>query len=240
MEAGRTTAMFASAWSWWRGRRRASKEALAPITADIATAIQMHEDDWGMKGLYPMAAKEELSAQLADAFGGGRENLHPSGIGWTRHYVVQTPSTTYVDAGLRLADAAAALARIMPRVRSLYIGIPQEGGRPEHDAAGHYDDDAWCFGYGSDCYIGLEVAGEHVRHIWFDLTRNAPDEVTALRTAMLAINRLMPSAIVDLRMAAMAPIDDRDLFDRYFARHAAEISAWEAWRRRATVEDGNG
>jgi len=45
------------------------------------------------------------------------QNRDPSGFGWTAAHVVEPPSTTYVEAGLLIADAAASLGPIMPCVR---------------------------------------------------------------------------------------------------------------------------
>jgi len=98
-------------------------------------------------------------------------------------------------------------------------------GQAGRDPLGSYEDDAWCFGFGPHCYLKLDVEGEHVRHIWFDLTSDAADHASALRRAMEAIDRLVPSFIADYHMDAEVPLGDADLLERHFAHRKAEIEA---------------
>lgn len=57
----------------------------------------------------------------------------------------------------------------MPRVRHFYATTLSMIGGGERDHLGSCDHDAWRFGFGRDYYMKLEVKGEHVESIWFDL-----------------------------------------------------------------------
>jgi hypothetical protein len=60
----------------------------------------------------------------------------------------------------------------------------------------------------------LEVKGEHVEFIWFDLRSGAADDAAALRRAIEAIDRLVPSLIADYFVDAEVPVADVELLDR--------------------------
>jgi hypothetical protein len=185
--------------------------------ANAESVIHIHEDDWGMRNLYPLVTQAEVSADMDAAIAAGRKNRDPSGFGWSDVHVIKPPSTSYIEAGLLLSDGAAALAPIMPRVRHFYASILSMIGRGERDPLGSYDDDAWCFGFSRQCYVKLDVKGEYVERIWFDLRSDAPEHAIALRGAMEAIDRLVPSLVADYFMEAAAPVADAELLDRYFA-----------------------
>jgi hypothetical protein len=53
--------------------------------------------------------------------------------------------------------------------------------------------------------------------IWCDLSSDEPDDTAALRRAIEAIDRLVPSLIADYFMDAEVPVADVTLLDRYFA-----------------------
>jgi hypothetical protein len=202
-----------SAMRTWLFRRR---KAAAPV--DLTGAIHIHEDDWGMRNLYPLAAQPEALADLQDATVAGEKNRDPSGLGWTDVHVIKPPSTTYAAAGLLLSEAAAAVEPIMPRVQRFYAGTFASIGSKERDPLGSYEEDAWCFGFDEGCYLKLEPASDHVERIWFDLWRVPRGQKAALRRAIEAIDRLVPSMIVDYRLDMAVPVGDAGQLDRYFAR----------------------
>jgi len=131
--------------------------------------------------------------------------------------VIKPPSKTYVDAGLLLSDAAAALQGIMPRVRRFYAGTFASIGRERRDPFGSYEEDAWCFGFDEGCYLKLEPNGDHVERIWFNLGHAPPEHAAALRRAIEAIERLAASIVVDYFLDAAVPVGDAGQLDRYFA-----------------------
>lgn len=201
------------------------------MVAEAERVIHIHEDDRRMRNLYPLVTQAEVSADMDAAAASGQQNRDPSGFGWTAVHLIKRPSTGYVEAGLLLSDAAATLEPIMPRVRHFYATAFSAIGRAERDPWGSYDDDAWCFGFGPHCYLKLDVKGEHVKSIWFDLTSDAPEDAAALRQAMEAIDRLVPSLIADYFMAAQVPVADVGLLDRYFAYCKANIEGAAQWLR---------
>jgi hypothetical protein len=191
-------------------------------SASDGPVIHIHEDDWGMRNLYPLAARAAVGADLDAAADSAERNRLPSGVGWEAVHIIEPPATSYVEAGLSIADAARVLEPIMPRVKHFYATVLSAIGRAERDPSGSYEDDAWCFGFGPHCYLKLDVEGEHVKRIWFDLTSDAPEHVSALRRSMEAIDRLAPSFIADYVMEAEVPVRDVGLLDHYFARHTAK------------------
>ena len=184
--------------------------------ANPERVIHIHEDDRAMRNLYPLVTQAEVSADVDAAVAAGQKNRDPLGFGWTDEHVIKPPSTSYIDAGLLLPDAAAALAPIMPRVRHFYASILSKIAKAERDPLGLYDDDAWCFGFSSQCYVKLDAKGDHVERIWFDLRSDPTEHTIALRGAIEAIDRLVPSLVADYFMEVTVPVGDAELLDRYF------------------------
>ncbi len=170
----------------------------------MVDAIRIHEDARELRNLYPLAASDEAAADLQASREASERNRAPSGVGWTDVHIIRFPSISYVDAGLRLAAAAAALAAIMPRLKVF--------NEPE----------AWCFGRGWECFIKLEPKGGLVERIWFDLKSNDWAHAAALRAAIEAIDALCPSVLVDYPWKVEGPVSDRAFLDAYFGAHAVD------------------
>jgi hypothetical protein len=49
--------------------------------ANAEMVIHIHEDNWGMRNLYPLVTQAEVSADLAAAITSGQQNRVPSGHG---------------------------------------------------------------------------------------------------------------------------------------------------------------
>jgi hypothetical protein len=186
------------------------------------SVIHVHEDDWEMRNLYPLACRAEVAADMDDATAASERNLHPTGLGWTGVHVIKPPSTSYVDVNLLLSDAAAALSLIMPRVKRFYATIGSAINQPKRDPLGSYEEDAWSFGFGPYCYIKLEPEGdEHVERIWFDLRPTAePEHIAGLKHALEAVDRLVPSLIADYFLDVVFPVGNAEQLDRYLAQLA--------------------
>jgi hypothetical protein len=73
------------------------------------------------------------------------------------------------------------------------------------------------------------VEGDLVKNIWFDLSSDAPGDVTALRRSLEAIDAMVPSFIGDYVMDAEVDVSDGASLDRYFADHKAEMAAIDQW-----------
>jgi hypothetical protein len=207
--------MWSAVRSWLR--RLGATKALAPSAENTEGLIHIHEDDWGMRNLYPLIARAEVSADIETAVAAAEKNRDPSGLGWTDMHVIKPPSGTYVEAGLLLSDAAGALEPFMPRVRRFYASTFASMGKATRDRLGSYEEDAWCFGFSRRCYVKLEPKAEHVERIWFDLGRDTPEHAGALRRALEAIDRLTPSLIADYFLDVVAPVSDAASMDRYFS-----------------------
>jgi len=177
--------------------------------------IHIHEDDWGMRNLYPAAAQREVDEDIEAAREASLKNRAPSGIGWTDVHIIEQPSTNYSQAGLRLTDAVTALGSILPRVKRFYATACGGFDLAKRDPWGSYDDDAWCFGH-QHCYIKLEVKDDLVTQIWFDLSSSKPGDADALRRAFAAIDRLVPSLVADYYLNSQGLVADREFLDAYF------------------------
>lgn len=185
----------------------------------MVEAIHIHEDDWGMRNLYPLAAADEAAAELR-ASQAAERNRAPSGFGWTDIHIIEAPSITYADRGLRLGDAAAALETLMPRVRLFNATIGAAFGSAERDPLGSYETEAWCFALDEDCFVKLEPRGELVESIWFDFRAYEARARATLRAAIELVNALEPSYIVDYWLSIAGPAE-ADFLDRYFAADAS-------------------
>jgi hypothetical protein len=73
--------------------------------------IHIHEDDWALRNLYPLATEEEVEREFDAADEAAERNAAPGG-GFTNMHVIEAPSITYLQTGLALADAAAALQAV--------------------------------------------------------------------------------------------------------------------------------
>lgn len=180
--------------------------------------IHVHEDDEGMRNLYPLAVRAEVEEDVAAAAAFADEHRAPSGVGWTDIYMVTPPTTGYAELGLTLADAERVLAPILPRVRRFNATIFSAMGSAERDPFGSYDEDAWCFGLGAHCYMKLDAKGALVSGIWFDLNTDDTDAICRLRKAIEAIDALAPSVIADYFLDFSGPISGDGVLDGYFAR----------------------
>lgn len=193
----------------------------------MVDVIHIHEDDCGMRNLYPLAALTEAEKDIAEAAAAAERNRCPSGLGYTDIYIATPPSTDYTDVGLSIVDVEQALTPIFPRVRFFNATILSAIGSDQLDPYGSYEEDAWCFGLGKRCYMKLETKGSMVSQIWFDLHTNDSDEIQQFRKAVEAINKLTPSIIVDYFLDFVGVVSNSNVLNGYLAaleerQHAAE------------------
>ena len=179
------------------------------------TAIHIHEDDWGMRNLYPVAAIFGARADVDRATEAGERNRAPDGIGWTDMHVIAPPKAGYADTGLDLAAVSAALGAILPRVRK-FTATATAGFDPNvRDPMGSYDEDAHCYGFDSACFIKVHPADALVRGIWFEARTSDAAQLASLRRAMLAIDALAESVIADYWMERVGRVRDAAFLERY-------------------------
>lgn len=187
------------------------------------TTIHIHEDDWGMRSLHPVAAWVEAVADLGIAIEAGQRNRAPDGIGWTDVHVIQEPQHNFSSTGVSLDELSGKLGPIMPRV-SRFVATALAGfdvARP--DPYGSYEDDAWCFGFDAHCFIKLEPRNGLVERIWFEARTADIDRLAALRQAIQAIDRVVESLIIDYWVDVAGRVRDDEFMSAYFDRlaHAA-------------------
>lgn len=174
--------------------------------------ISIHEDDEGMRNLYPMAARADADADMKASIEASIRNRAPDGVGWTDMHLIEHPKTTFADAGLSLAAAAAALEPLLPRVRTFVCG----GGDPARNPFAYRNDDAYCFGFDETCFIKLEAKTNLVEHIWYEARTEDAAHLSALRKALCAIDALSPALIADYWLDATGPVADTAFLDAYF------------------------
>lgn len=184
-------------------------------------AIHIHEDDWGMRSVIPLAALREASTDMVRSIEAAKRNHAPDGVGWTDVHVIAEPSTDFAATDLRLADASAALGSLMPRIRKFTATATAGFDTTKRDPWGSYEEDAHCYGFDATCYIKLEPEGDLVKTIWFECRTTEPERLSALRRALVAIDALVPSAIADYWLHGAGAIADPAFLDTYFQALAA-------------------
>lgn len=183
--------------------------------------IHIHEDDWGMRNLYPVAALAHAQNDVSAAVEAGQRNWSPSG-GWTDIHLIKAPDQTYADAGLTLAAAKAVLAPLMPRVKRFNATVMGGFEPGAHDTYGSYEEDAHCYGFGADCFVKLDCDGDVVKYIWFEARSEDAEHLAALRRALIAIDELTASAVTDYWLDVAGAVADSAFLDRYFQALAGE------------------
>jgi hypothetical protein len=173
--------------------------------------IAIHEDDEGMRNLYPMAARDDASGDMQASIDAGVRNRAPDGIGWTDVHLIKPPKITFADAGLTLAAATAALEPLMPRVRRFWSGLL---GRDDPLAANQAD--AYCFGFDAECFVKLQPTNAFVERIWYEARTADPAQLAILRSALIAIDALSPALIADYWLGAAGSVADSAFLDTYF------------------------
>ncbi|MBI5942422.1 MAG: hypothetical protein HY859_18595 [Caulobacterales bacterium] len=210
--------MFRKLLTFFRPTPPMPAPAPAPAPSDETPLIHIHEDDWGMRNLYPLAALSETSADVAAAKASGDANF--DGAGWTAMHMIEPPSASFSEAGLQASDVIAVLEPHLPKVSRFHATIMHYLGRDggERDPYGSYEDAAVCFGFDARCFIKVDTDGELVRAIWFQWEDGEDQRFDALRDALLAINDLTPCVVADYWCDASGALSDAGFADRYF-RH---------------------
>jgi hypothetical protein len=178
-------------------------------------SIHIHEDDWGMRSLHPVAAFFDVRADVARAGEAAARNAAPDGHGWTDIQIVGAPRVRYADAGLALVAVDAALAAVMPRVRR--FAATATAGFHGEDPLGAYETDAHAFGFDSSCFIKLEPDGPLVGSIWFEARTADAAHLAALERAFVAIEALAESVVADYWLDSVGRLRDPAFLDRYLA-----------------------
>jgi hypothetical protein len=182
----------------------------------ISPSIHIHEDDWAMRSLVPLAALAEARSDVAKAKDAGARNADPNGLGWTDMHIAQRPSVDYATIPLRLDDAAALLAQHFPRILNFTATASAGFSSDARDPYGTYETEAQCYGADASCFIKLEHEGGVVHGIWFEAGTGRHEDLSRLRAALVALDTIVPSAIVDYWISASGAIGNRAFMDQYF------------------------
>ena len=62
----------------------------------------------------------------------------------------------------------------------------------------------------------LEHKDGVVKAIWFECRTAEPDDIFRLRAALVALNAIVPSAVVDYWINAVGPVGDQEFLGKYF------------------------
>lgn len=183
-------------------------------------AIHIHEDDWGMRNLYPVGALFEARAKVTRAADAADRNRAPDGGGFTDMHVINGPSIDYADIGLELGVLADALGSIVPRVKR-FTATAMAGFEPNtRDAYGSYEEEAYCYGFDETCFIKLEPAGVLVKQIWFECRTLPPERLSAFERAILAVDALAESVVADYWLDQVGRVRDPAFFHAYLRQIA--------------------
>jgi hypothetical protein len=192
---------------------------------DDVDLIHIHEDDWGLRNLYPVAAFAEVAADMRAAADAAEQNRAPDGSGWTDLHLIRPPSAETASFDIRLERLVPKLSALMPRVRR-FKATAMAGFEPGvDDPYGHADDDPVCYGFDAGCFVKVEVKGGRAGAIWYDCTTADADRLRRLRAAFLAIDRLAPCVVGDYVLDIAGPVGDTAFLERYFALFAPALAA---------------
>jgi len=134
---------------------------------------------------------------------------------WTDLHVIQPAKHDYAEAGLGFAQAAAALAPILPRVRRFTATAMAGFGDGAHDPFGSYEVDAHCYGVDASCFIKLDGNNSLVRQVWFQADTQDAGRLEKLRHAIVAIDQLVPSIIADYWLKCTGVVGDGAFLEKY-------------------------
>lgn len=182
----------------------------------MSDVIHIHEDEWGMRSLHPIAAWGEAARDVEAAIAAGERNRAPDGVGWTGLHVIEEPAVDFTGTGLRLADLAGQLERHMPRVRRFNATATSGFDTSRRDPLGSYEDDAWAFGFDAACFLKLEPRGDLIARIWFEACTDNADRLAALRSAIETVDASAEAIIVDYWADATGRVRDKEFIRRYF------------------------
>lgn len=178
--------------------------------------IHIHEDDCGMRSLYPLSAWDQVADDIDSAIEHAEKHADPN-TGFSNEVrMIQAPKVDYSSTGLRVEQLKANLKDHMPVVPRFYAttGIVMETGK--RDPYGIYEENAACFGFDEQCYLKVEHDGVTVKCIWFEADTTDPTRLSALKASLLEVEKLVPSVIADYWLYTYGPISDDQFLTEYF------------------------
>lgn len=177
--------------------------------------VHIHEDDEGMRNLYPAGAMDDASEDLAKARQNAQTALAPGGVGWTDIHPIKDPARWFREAEMDVGALSKAVGAVLPRITAFEVGFGS--GNPFR----YSDPDPLCFGFGRALFLKFEAEGDLVTGIWFDVETTEETKLSALRRAFEAINEIAPVMIADYWLNSGGLIADQDYLDAYFDKLGA-------------------
>ncbi|WP_208352998.1 hypothetical protein [Pseudaestuariivita rosea] len=174
------------------------------------TKVRIHEDDEGMRNLYPASAFKEAKDDMAASQENAQKNLSPDGMSWTELHIIKEPENSFRALNVSLEQIANAIQHELPRVEEFEVGY--DPGNPLY----HFAKDPYCYGFGNRLYVRLEVEGDALQAIWYDCASDDVEELAALRRTFERINKIHPIMIADYWLQLDGLIGDQKFLDKYF------------------------
>lgn len=177
--------------------------------------LHIHEDDWGLRQLFPVEALADALADMAASRAKAAASRDPSGFGWATAHQIADACVGYDDLGVSAKSFADAFAALEPRVPRFYATATAGFDRATRDPYGSYEEDALCFG-DRDCFIKVDTKNGLATAVWYDMSSTS-GAVARLRRLLIAAQSVRPSVLVDYPADMAGPIGDPDFMDAYFA-----------------------
>lgn len=193
-------------------RRKTSKQPKAD-----GPTIHIHEDDWGLRYLYPEAAFHDAEKDMKAASDFAEAHRARDGIGWTDIYLTEPPKLSYADLGVTANEMIDELAARLPRAREFRATCMAGISNPDKkDPWGSYETDPHAYGFSHDCFIKIELHEGAIHSIWFEADGEG-DQQEALIAAIMAIHARCPSIILDYMRDEAGKLSDAEFVSAYFS-----------------------
>ena len=179
-------------------------------------SLWVHEDEEGMRRLWPASALPYLAADVQDSIDAAERNAAPNGMGFSDMRRIEAPDASFAPEGLTRDVVMTGLGALLPRFQRLQVG--------DGKYYGFVDDDALCFGFDNMCFIYGDVHDGLVCTFFFNAWTDDPAQSALLRQAIETIDALCPAAVVDYWVHMAGAVSDRTFMDRYFAALAGRIA----------------
>ncbi|WP_347311506.1 hypothetical protein [Defluviimonas sp. SAOS-178_SWC] len=176
----------------------------------VMIKVHIHEDDVGIRNLYPASALREISDDLSVVQASFEKNRSPDGLGWSEIHIVQEPENSFLSLNPKLADIVSVIELELPRIDEFEVGFGSDN--PLH----HFERDALCYGFGRHLYLKLDADGDDLRAIWYEARSRDPEELLALRRAIEAVDGVQPLMLADYWLNLGGLVRDSEFLDRYF------------------------
>lgn len=173
--------------------------------------MQIELDDIGMRQLFPLAALDEMRADMAKVVQHAEDALAPDGIGWMDLHEIPVPTASYRQLGLAADEFLAALAPVLPRIPWVQLGRPSDG------QFYTLETDVHCYGLGRELFVKVDVKDGQVDGVWYDVWGRRTDP-SPLRPALAAIDAIVPSMLADYRLERAGALSDTVFLDSYLDR----------------------